>query len=89
MPSINKQKVLQILVAAIGVTGALITAIPQFTSILPEKYQPTGVAILGIAVALEKLLIVTNQILVGPAKLQTPATQDKLNAMPDGTVKPQ
>src|ERR1700761_2312184 len=86
--SITKQQVLQAVVASIAVTGAIITAIPQFTPLLPEKYQPLGVSILGVAIALEKALIVTNQILVGPQKVQSAATQDNLNSLPAATATP-
>ncbi len=77
----NKQKILQLSVALVAVLGSVATVGPEITNYLPEKWRPIGLSMVALAIAVEKVLISTNQILVGPAALQTPATQDKLAAM--------
>jgi hypothetical protein len=78
----TKQKILQIIVAVVTVLGVVAGLAPE-VNMLPASWQPYGLGMVGIAIGLEKILISTNQILVGPAKLQTAATQEKLAALPD------
>jgi hypothetical protein len=77
MFNVSKQKILQLIVAALAVAGFIATLGPLI-DLLPAKWHNYGIGILSAAIALEKVLISFNQILVGPTKLQSASVQDEL-----------
>jgi hypothetical protein len=83
----NKQKVLQIIVAVVSVLSVIVGLAPQ-VNLLPASWQPYAVSIFAITLVLEKVLVATNQILVGPTKLQSANAQTMLAELPDKSNAP-
>lgn len=78
----TKQKVLQISIAVTTVLG-VIAGFAPYMNLLPESWQKYGLGAIGLSIMAEKILISTNQILVGPSKLQSAAVQTSLAELPD------